>query len=280
MIDRIVLRDLVLEVLRRSEKTNFTAILHAVQELADERDVFPSQEQCQDAGIEYRRYEKRQLNPIDKMNVNEIIWDLIVERILTWGYNEPNPNWPFLRLTEFGKVVISQPDPQYHDPHGYVEHLMTSAPNLDPVIEQYVIEGLKSFKQQLIFASAVMFGAAAEKAILLLLEAIKQALVDPVKKKHAQQLLDRSRLPDIFEFVEKTITVLINSKTIPYSVHQGSTEHLLSLFEMVRVQRNDAVHPAAGQVSRAKVFLTLQTLPAALECVYRLIDWFSLNQIP
>jgi hypothetical protein len=66
---------------------------------------------------------------------------------------------------------------------------------------------------------------------------------------------------------------------IPYFVHEGFSEHLLSLYKMVRVQRNDAVHPAAGDVKKTKVFLTIQALPAVLGCTYRLIEWFSQNKI-
>jgi len=73
--------------------------------------------------------------------------------------------------------------------------------------------------------------------------------------------------------------LLIEANKMPYSVHEGNTQHLLSMFEMIRVQRNDAVHPAIGEVNRAKVFLTIQTLPPALEVTYRLIEWFATNQI-
>ena len=64
-----------------------------------------------------------------------------------------------------------------------------------------------------------------------------------------------------------------------YAVHQGCSEHLISLFEMIRVQRNDAVHPTVGDVNRDKVFLTIQTLPTAISCVYKLIEWFKSNEI-
>ncbi len=80
--------------------------------------------------------------------------------------------------------------------------------------------------------------------------------------------------------IMKTIDPLIKAKTIPYSIHQGCTEHLMSLFEMIRVQRNDAIHPISGQVDRTKVFLSLQTLPTVLESIYKLIEWFQSNTIP
>jgi len=87
-------------------------------------------------------------------------------------------------------------------------------------------------------------------------------------------------LPDIYDTILKTIEPLIESNKIPYTVHRGCTEHLISLFEMIRVQRNDAIHPTNGKVDRTKVFLSLQTIPTGLECIYKLIDWFKANPIP
>ena len=91
-----------------------------------------------------------------------------------------------------------------------------------------------------------MIGAAAEKAILPLLQAITDSISSPSSKSKATQLLDRPNLPEIFDLITKTLNPLIKAKTIPYSVHQGCAEHLLSLFEMICVQRNDAIHPITG----------------------------------
>ena len=161
-----------------------------------------------------------------------------------------------------------------------MEDLRNMVQNLDPVIEQYIFESLNCYRQQLFFASAVMIGAASEKAILLLLQAITNSMSNLNSKKKATQLLDRPNLPEIFDTINKTVNMLIKAKSIPYSVHQGCTEHLKSLLEMIRVQRNDAIHPITGQVNRTKVFLSLQTIPVALESINRLIEWFGNNPIP
>lgn len=121
-----------------------------------------------------------------------------------------------------------------------------------------------------------MAGAAAEKATLLLLSAICKWTSDPQEKQKCEQLLDKGRLPAIFDKITDTLTALTKSGgPIPYTVHQGCIEHLFSLFEMIRVQRNDAVHPACATVDRTKVFRSLQTMPVALQVVYRLIKWFE-----
>ncbi len=280
MIEKHVLRALVLEVLSHTPKTQIVSAINDVERLVVERDLFPSSDDCQRLDVDYHYYQEKQLNPIDKLTINEIIWDLLIERVVTPGFDASNPNLPFFRLTEFGKDHISQSAPHYYDPQGYMEFLKNIVQNLDPVIEQYIVESLNCCRRQLFFASAVMIGAAAEKAILLLLQAITDSMSNPSKERKAVQLLDRPNLPEIFDTIRKTLNPLIKAKTIPYSVHQGCTEHLMSLFEMIRVQRNDAIHPITGQVDRTKVFLSLQTIPTALESINRLIEWFGSNSIP
>jgi hypothetical protein len=193
--------------------------------------------------------------------------------------DDSNEKLPWLRLTEFGYSVVEQAKPAYYDPDGDMVALKEITPQIDSVIEQYVLEGLNCFKQRLNFASAVMFGAAAEKAILLLLESIGHSESDPKMKKEAEKLLVNPGLPSIFKHIQTRLDSLIKSQIIPYPIHQGCTEHLLSLFEMIRVHRNEAIHPIAGNVNKTKVFLTIQSLPTIIETIYRLIDWFEKNKI-
>ncbi|MGB8657925.1 MAG: hypothetical protein WCE90_09100 [Candidatus Zixiibacteriota bacterium] len=279
MIEHQTLRKLVLQALKKSPSTNLIEITNEVQRLAGEQNVFPTKEECEKDRTDYRYYQNKQLNPIDELNVNQIVWDLIVDRVLTLGLDKLNDKWPFLRLTKFGDLVVKEEQPTHYDPEGYSAILESFTPQIDPVIKQYVLEGLNCFRQRLIFAAAVMFGAAAEKAVLLLLESIGKAQNDPNKKQQIDKLLERGRLPQIFSEIRSSLEVLIKLDRIPYPTHEGSSEHLLSLYEMIRVQRNDAVHPIISDVSKTKVYLTSLSLPAALKCTYKLIEWFSQNKI-
>jgi len=279
MIRSSILRELVLEAFRNSPETQYTRVVSDVTELAARNNVYPSEEECKEMRIDRRFYREGRLNPFDELKINEIIWDLIVERIITIGSDSSNQEWPWLRLTDFGTDVLNLRTPAYYDPEQYLIELESLAPQIDPVIKQYMAEGLRCFKQRLFFASGVMLGAAAEKAVLLLLKSIEDAVTNTQEKRKIAKLLENPRLPTIFEAVEKKLMTLSAGNIIPYSVHQGASTHLLSLFEMIRVQRNDAVHPHIGQFSKTKIFLGIQTIPAALEVLYRMIDWFSNNKI-
>ena len=77
----------------------------------------------------------------------------------------------------------------------------------------------------------------------------------------------------MFEQINKVLTRHIESGHLPYDIHEGSEHHLMSLFEAIRVQRNEAVHPTVGQVTPATVRLTISAFPSACRKVYDLIDW-------
>jgi len=277
MIEKRIMRDLILKVFERTPQTQIVSVINDVEMLVKENNLFPSEETCQEFGTDYSYYRQGRLNPIDKAQIIEIAWDLIVERVIT--PNQGDRGWPFLRLTSFGHDIISHSMPHYNDPQAYIDFLKSMAPNLDHVVEQYILEGLNCFRRQLFFAAAVMLGAAAEKSVLLLLESIAESLTDPVKRQAVQDLLERPRLPSIYDKIRETLNPLVQNNTIPYAVHQGCNEHLVSLFEMIRVQRNDAVHPAVASVNRQKAFLSLQAMPAAIEAVYKLMDWLRSNPI-
>jgi len=208
------------------------------------------------------------------VQIKRIFWDLSIERIISWGTaTDSEARWPFFHITPFGREYLEQTPPHFLDSDGYVGFLKVLVPEVDSVVLQYSQESAKAFRAQLWFASAVMLGAAAERTTLLLLEAIRDKSQDPEKGK-LTRLLDQPRLTEIFKVIQARIAAEIKAGVLPYSVHQGCTEHLLSLLEMIRVHRNEAVHPAAAKVDRGKAFIALQTFPEALRVIDGLRKWF------
>jgi len=168
-------------------------------------------------------------------------------------------------VTKSGVDWFKGGEPLPEDSRSYVEYVNKSVPNLDPVIEGYLREALTTFARQAWFASAVMLGAAAEKTIYLLAEALEVAVKDGETKRRLKKRMQERTLPKLFEIVQETLDAA--KKTIPYEYGEGTTEHLLSLFEAIRVQRNDAVHPKIGKVSPEGVRLTLAGREPTLKCI-------------
>ena len=77
MIEKGLLRSLVIEVFRKTPTTQANSIINDVERLVKERDLFPSKEECQQLSVDYHYYEQKGLNPIDRFKIVEVIWDLI-----------------------------------------------------------------------------------------------------------------------------------------------------------------------------------------------------------
>lgn len=187
-----------------------------------------------------------------------------------------NPNHQIrYTLTKRGIVWATGCDPVPEDAEGYTKILRSLVPNLDSVIDQYIREGLSSFERQTLFAAAVMVGAAAEKAVYLLADSMVGAIKDAARRQKFSKLIEQRRLSALFDSIEETIKGA--NQVIPYPVFDGSVSHLMSLFEAIRVQRNDAVHPMNAIVSSDSIRLSFQAFPYALQKSESLREWFQTN---
>ena len=201
------------------------------------------------------------------------------------GYITPAPPDGYLNHPQFDRYYVTHRgaewfkggEPLPEDVVGYMKFLRDRVSSMDAVIEQYIIEALTALERQAYFTAAVMLGAASEKALYLLAEAILGAIKDAKKRDKLQGLLDRRKLLELFEYVRDTIRDASKSKAIPYPDSEGFTAHLMSLYEAIRVQRNDAVHPMNATVSADSVRLLIQSFPYALSKSEELRAWFSNN---
>jgi hypothetical protein len=191
--------------------------------------------------------------------------------------NQPSSQW--YRWTERGRQWISGVDPVPEDAEGYLHFLQLRITQLDPVIQQYIVEAVIAFGRQAHFAAAVMLGAASEKALYGLAESLLVAIKTKADREKLQDLLDRRRLHVLFEFVRDSIANASKTKLLPYWVAEGSTTHLMSIYEAMRVQRNDAVHPMNASVSADSVRFLLVSFPYTMESTEALRAWFLNNPL-
>jgi hypothetical protein len=180
-----------------------------------------------------------------------------------------------IRITKLGREWAEGTEPSPEDQEGYLTALRSQVPLIDPVIEQYVAEAVMAYSRRMFFASAVMIGAASEKTIYLLMEALKGSVKDLAHKRTIVKSIEARGLPTMFKCLRENLARA--KKHMPYSVHEGVDDHLISFQEAIRVQRNEAVHPQAGKVTPSTVRLTLSAFPGACKKVYDLIGWFKTN---
>jgi len=182
------------------------------------------------------------------------------------------------RWTDRGLLWINGGDPAPEEAESYLKFLRARVPQLDSVIEQYAVEAVTAFERQANFAAAVMLGAASEKALYMLADALLDAFAQQKDKATLRGLLDKRSLLRLFEYVRDALSDAEKTKKIPYLVTEGSTTHLMSIYESVRVQRNEAVHPMNASVSANSVRLLLASFPFALEKLEVLRVWLVTNK--
>jgi hypothetical protein len=157
------------------------------------------------------------------------------------------PNFNRVRITQLGHEWAQGNGPVPEDQQGFLTALKVQVPQLDSIIDQYVQEAVAAYARQMFFASAVMIGAASEKTIYLLIDALASSLKDHKEKAAIIKTIKERRLPTMFKQLQDNLSRA--KKFMPWEVHEGAEAHLLSLQEAIRVQRNDAVHPQAGKVT-------------------------------
>ena len=199
------------------------------------------------------------------------------------GYITPEPSNNFLNHPNFNRYYITkrglewfndvEPFPEEAD--GYMKFLCERVPNMDSIIRQYIVEALAAFERQAYFAAAVMLGAASEKALYLLAESVLGAFKDARRQEKLKALSDRRKLLELFEYVRNAIHEASKSKLLPYADSEGSTTHLMSLYEAMRIQRNDAVHPMNATVSAESVRLLIRSFPYSLSKSEELRAWLT-----
>lgn len=201
--------------------------------------------------------------------------------LLRCGYISvlPNDSSEHLNLhgysvTERGLAWFDGGEPLPEDLAGYMKFLHERVPTMDEVIEQYVAEAVRAFNEQLDFAAAVMLGAASEKALYLLADAMLGALKNQTSKQKLQDLLNGRTLNPVFTFIRDTFERNRKTPGFPYD---GAITQLMSMFDAVRTQRNDAVHPTTGEVSTDSVRLLTASFPYALSKSEELRAWLSTN---
>jgi hypothetical protein len=221
--------------------------------------------------------------PVELRNgVAEIFWYLIHQ-----GYVLPEwRDFPatltgatHYRRTERGTDWVNGADPMPEDTVGYVQHLNQLAPKIDSIVLQYVSEGLGSFNRKLYFAAAVMLGAASEKEIYLLGNSLVGALRNGTEQTELREMVDKGRsLARLLTFISRKFGGVTSAqRAASNGALDGAETHLASLFESIRVQRNDAVHPNTGTFDERSVRMAYQSFPGAVQKAEELGEWCGKN---
>lgn len=207
----------------------------------------------------------------------EVLWQCIIQGIITPGADHANPELPRFRITSYGEKVLEQERFLPHDPTGYLDELnAVSKTVVGQVARRYVEESLNCFTRGCNVASVLLLGVAAEAVFLELCSVIESALKKP---------------KELSEFQKKKLVkakhrwLSDKHESLPRSVKSQLPESLditlNSLYDLIRRQRNELGHPQAKlpNIDRNKAFMFLTLFPTFVIDVEAFAAFCQANRI-
>lgn len=265
------LKSLVIEAFRRRPDTQLVYVFSEVGSIAVKKEMVPPPHSGVVDGASYA------LCPADEDRVIEIIWDLIIERVITMGRVGVGGGWPFFKVSSYGRRVLDSPTPIPHDPSGYLARLNEVAPGVDSIILTYIQESLRTYSIGALLSSTVTLGCASEKALLLLVGAAHDAIGDASRKAKFKKKVSGRPIKAKFDALVNLLTSIKGS--IPKEIADGLETVLYGVFEMIRKNRNDAGHPTGKIVAREEAYAALQVFIPYCEKLYSLIQFLKKTPI-
>lgn len=105
-IDRPTLRKLTLQAFSDRPRTQWESLKKDVAQRADQLGLIAGD--TTPTGMRLINISGPNLSVEDSVNLHEIVWDLIVERVLNPGDARYAEKWPWLHVTEQGKIKAAE----------------------------------------------------------------------------------------------------------------------------------------------------------------------------
>lgn len=205
----------------------------------------------------------------------EVFWDLFRQGIITLGMDNSNRNFPFFRLSAYGKRIIEHQDPYFfHDVSSYEDTIKENIPDIDEATLIYLKEAMQAFLSGCLLSSSVMLGVASEHTFLKLLETIEQnSTHQPTFQRVFEQ---RTILPKLNKFKSK-LEEEVNSKriTLPSETKEDLDTNFVGIMSIIRTFRNESGHPTGRIISREQCYVNLNLFIPYCKKMYQLIDFFK-----
>ncbi len=194
---------------------------------------------------------------------DEVLWQLFIQHVITPGKDSSNPDFPWFRLTSYGKKVLEADRFIPHDPTGYLAEISQVAQS---VVGQaslaYLEESLRCFTSGCHLASVLLLGVAAEAVLLRLCDVAKNALHNQTERSKFDKL--KSVKPKHRWLVDKYESLPSQDRRL---LPESLDVTLSSLYDLSRKQRNELGHPREHPpaVSRDAAFMYLRLFPTFIE---------------
>jgi len=275
-MDLEVIRSLMFGVLKNERFHQMGDIEAALVKAAEEKG-FLTDERRRAEGIREAKSYAGRLAPGESSNIREVIWELIIQGILTPGYNDNNPNLPFLRLTDWGRQCVDAEQVVPYDRDGYLSRLHEKCPDLERLAEDYITEALECFRRGCLRAAPVMLGVASEHIVLRLMDGFHDSIEDQNRKTvYAKRMQDLS-IKRRFDYFREQLSKAVSD--LPAELRDALDINLEGIFTLLRYARNETGHPTVRDVPREQVFVNFGLFIPYCERVHGLIRWLASHKV-
>lgn len=201
----------------------------------------------------------------------EVFWGLFREGVITLGVNDSNREFPFFRITEFGRRLLDGGQAYFfHDVSSYESAIRREIPDIDAVTLTYLKEAMQAFRSSCILSSTVMLGVATEHTFLLLMDKIDQ------NSSHSTTFASVNEQRTILQKVNKFKNILDQQRrSLPSNVKEDLDTNFAGILSIVRNFRNQSGHPTGKIVDREQAYILLQLFIPYCKKMYSLMNYYS-----
>ncbi len=214
-------------------------------------------------GARFVEFEHRNLRLRFVVLVNEVMWQLISQGVISPGLNAHNPSLPFFHITDYGHKVLETECFIAHDPTGYLDEIRSlSGIVLGDNAIVYLEEALRCFNSGCHLAAVLLLGVASESVFLRLCDVIHKALDSEKEKDKFAKITHvgpkHTWLIGKYQRLDKRI-----KRELPESL----SITLISLYDLIRRQRNDLGHPQEDppELTREQAFVFFKLFPGFVQ---------------
>jgi hypothetical protein len=219
-----------------------------------------------------RRGNDAQLSVADRELVREVFWDLFRQGVITLGLNDSNREFPFFKVSQFGKRILENENTYFfHDLSTYTTLIKSNVPHINDITLLYLQEAMQSFKSGCMLAATVMLGVASEHSFLLLLETAE------ANSNYGARFSGAAKERSLLQKFRKFKTALDHHvlADVPGDVKEDIDIDFAGILSVIRTFRNESGHPSGKILGREQTYVLLQMFVPYCKKIYQLIDFFK-----
>jgi len=207
----------------------------------------------------------------DKDLCLEIFWDLFRQGIITLGLDDQNREFPFFRISSFGKKILDNETVYFfHDLSSYEKLILEEIPDIDDMTILYLKEAMQAFFVECRLSSSVLLGVAIENALECLYDSIN---ANGKYKDHFRNVREERSLHSRFTKFKNKLTEI--NKDLPPEIKSNLGSNLDMIVSIIRNYRNESGHPSGEMITREQCYVNLQLFIPCYKKIYELKKFFD-----